>query len=342
MKKLLLLLFLGSATFAEAQVLQTEDFNGLTLGEVGTDITGVTAGQDNWLTFSSNGAAPTTATNAANSNFEIVATGFDGTNGLKIVGSDGNKGSRFMWKPDFTTLWDTRDAGNEIIEIEYDLFTGAASTSTAQYGVRLYGLDGATSRVLNGFIYNINTRELEGVAYLNNAGTFGTYLVNLAAAPGLILNENTWYRIGFAYDTSTGEMIWNPGTGSTGLPAANWTGPFALDEIDFVSGTPTTNTGVSEIVFDNLTVKATATEGLLGVTEIADATFGVTPNPARDFVTITTNDTLKSVELFDMNGRTVLVSEGVNQINVSDLASGIYMMKVTSDKGTATKKLIVE
>lgn len=347
MKKLLLLLSFASATFAEAQILQSENFNSLLNGDVGTDMTGVTAGQDNWFTFTSNGAAPTTGTNAANSNFQIVDNGFDGTIGLKIVSSNGNKGSRFMWKADFATLWGTRTPGNEIIEIEYDLFTGPTTTSTAQVGVRLYGLDGTTSRVLNGFVYNMGTKELEGVAYLNNAGTFGTYLVNLAAAPGLILTENTWYRIGFAYDTVTGETIWNPGTGSTGLPAANWAGPFLLDEIDFVSAAPTTNATESEIIFDNLTVKATATEALLGVAEIEDASFGVFPNPANDIVTITTNETLKSVELFDINGRMVksvdFKSNAVNnQVNVSDLSSGIYMMKIASDKGTVTKKLIIE
>lgn len=342
MKKLLLLLSLVSATVAEAQLLQSEDFNSLLNGDVGTDFTGVTAGQDNWFTFATNGADPTTATNAGNSNFQITDSGFEATNGLKIINSNGNKGSRFMWKADFATLWETRTAGNDIIEIEYDLFTGAATTSTAQVGVRLYGLDGTTSRVLNGFIYNMATREIEGVAYLNNAGTFGTYLINLAATPGLLLNENTWYRIGFSYDTATGETKWNPGTGSTGLPAANWTGPFPLDEVDFVSGTPATNSVESEIVFDNLTVRATATESLLGVETVTNATnLSVSPNPARDIVTITTNETLQSVEMYDVNGRIVKTSKS-NQINVSDLSSGIYMMKISSDKGTTTKKIVVE
>jgi len=345
MKKLLLLLTFVSATFADAQVLQSENFNSLLNGDVGTDMTGVTAGQDNWFTFTTNGAAPTTGTNAGNSNFQIVDNGFDGTIGLKIIGSNGNKGSRFMWKADFATLWGTRTVGNEIVEIEYDMFTGPATTSTAQYGVRLYGLEDTTSRVCNGFVYNAASRVLQGVAYLNNAGTYGTYLVNLAAAPGLTLNENTWYHIGFAYDTVTGALYWNTGAGTSGIAAANWAGPFLLDEVDFVCGTPTTppNTVESEVIFDNLTVKATATEGLLSTAEIvAEGILTVSPNPAKDIVTISTDALIASVELYDVNGRTVLVSKGSNQINVSDLSSGIYMMKVTSDKGTTTKKIVVE
>lgn len=347
MKKLLLLLALGSASLAGAQVLQSENFNNLLNGDVGTDITGVTPGQDGWLTFSSNGAAPTTGTNAGNDNFQITDNGFDGTLGLKIVSSNGNKGNRFMWKPDFAALWDTREAGNDIVQIEYDMFTGEASTSTAQVGVRLFGLDGATTRVLNGFIYNMATRELEGVAYLNNGGTFGTFLVNLAAGPGLLLPENTWVRIGFGYDTVTGEIFWNTGTGSTGLPAANWAGPFLVDEVDIISAVPTTNAAVSEITFDNLTVVASATDTLLGVSEVNTTNFEVFPNPARDFVTISVGeDTLQSVQLTDINGRIVKTvnfnNAADNQINVSDLSSGIYMMKISSDKGTTTKKLVVQ
>lgn len=348
MKKLLLALTLSSVFYAGAQTLQTENFNSLEYGEVGTDITGVTPGQDGWLTFSSNGTAPTTATNAGAGNFAIIDNGFENTSGLLIEGSNGNKGSRFMWKPDFATLWATRDTGNEIIEIEYDMYTGGATASKCQYGVRLYGIDGTTSRVLNGFVYNADTRILQGVAYLNNAGTYGTFLVNLAAAPGLILEADTWYRIGFAYDTTSGELFWNTGAGSSGINAANWAGSFPVDEVDFVSGTPTANAEVSSLVFDNLSVKATATEALLNTAEIAgiEAAFSVYPNPAKDVITVTSLDVLTSVEFFDINGRVVksVSSSQINDntINISDLSAGVYMIKLTSGKDTETKKLIVE
>ena len=46
----------------------------------------------------------------------------------------------------------------------------------------------------------------------------------------------------------------------------------------------------------------------------------------------------------DLNGRTIKTANFTNvidaQINISDLAQGVYMMKIVSDKGTATKKII--
>jgi hypothetical protein len=53
---------------------------------------------------------------------------------------------------------------------------------------------------------------------------------------------------------------------------------------------------------------------------------------------------VNGVTIADLNGRTVknVSFEGVAnaQVNVADLASGLYIMNVTSDKGMATKKFV--
>ena len=344
MKKLLLILFVTSSTFVGAQVLQSDNFDALTLGNVGTDFTGLTAGQGNWFTLANNGAAPTTTTNAGNSNFQIVASGASGQ-GVKIVGADGNKGSRFMFKNDLGTLWAARTPGNDIIEVEYDLYTGPASTSKDQYGLRLYGMDGASLRTLNGFVFNMDTKVLAGVAYLNNGGTFGTYLITLQTG-GLILTADTWVRIGFAYDSTTGETIWKTPTVYTGLPAANWAGPFVPTELDVISSTPSTNTAVSEVSFDRITSKATAIEDLLGVAEVnAVDSFSIYPNPVKDVVTISNNNLqINKIAIIDINGRTIknvtVDNQTETQVNISELNSGIYFLKVETNEGISTRKIV--
>ncbi|MGV9004398.1 T9SS type A sorting domain-containing protein [Flavobacterium sp.] len=356
MKKILLLACVLSISFVNAQVLQSDDFNTLTVGNVGTDITGATAGQGGWLTASSNGAAPTTSTNANNSNFQIIAEGNNTSNGLKIASANGDKGSRFMWKDGLSAAWATRDVGNDVIQVEYDLYTGT-TTGTAQVGVRLYGNDDsvtpAASRVLNGFVYSSNTGVLQGVAYLQNGATAGTYLITLGAAP-LVLDADIWYRIGFAYDTNTGETIWKVDgtTVYTGLPAANWAGPFIVDEVDVVSAIPVAsatipaNTGSSDLIIDNLVVRTDFEENLLNITQVVTgASFSVYPNPAKDVLNIsnTMNVVVNNVTLTDLNGR-VVKSQKVNaidaQISISDLATGVYMMNVNTDQGSVTKKII--
>ena len=70
------------------------------------------------------------------------------------------------------------------------------------------------------------------------------------------------------------------------------------------------------------------------------------PNPANNLVNIANGENMmvNKVTVTDLNGRTVKNVSFDNvanvQVNVSDLASGLYLMNITSDKGTATKKFV--
>ncbi len=352
MKKLLLSLSFVALSFSmNAQVLQSENFNTLTIGNVGTDITGATDGQGGWRTFSTNGTAPTTTTNAGNANYQIVVNGNVTTNGLRIEGPNGDKGGQFMWKEGFAASWATRTSGNNNVEVQYDFFTGPVTTSTAQVGMRLYGADGTNSRTLNGYVYNMNTRVLQGVAYLNNAGTLGTYLVTLQTG-GVILDPNTWYTVAFGYNTTTGQPYWryNTTTTSGSVASAAWTGPFSPEEVDFVHVVPASNTLVAPVIFDNLFVRASATDSLLGTDEfatISEEVISVYPNPSKDVINVNSSiNSFNSISIVDLNGRVVknVNFDGVTeaQINISDLASGVYVMNVISEKETFSKKIVKE
>ena len=346
MKKLLLL-FLSSSTFMSAQVLLEENFNGLTVGDVSTEIAGTVPGQGQYLFFSSNGTAPTTSTNAAPSNAQIVTSG-NGSLGLQLLGPNGNKGSRFMWKDGFADLWAARTTANDIIELEVDINPGDGTT-TSRNTFGAYIFNSAGDRILAGFFVRAATRELFLVAYSTPTGNpVGNYNYSLAAAPGIQIPESTFSRIGISYNKTTGQItIKGPGIAAAGITLQSSSTGTDPAEIDFVSFSGNTtaipNTTDATMVMDNLVVRATATDTLLDVKNVtSEASFSVYPNPANDIVTITTSDNLQSIELFDVNGRTVSFTEGSSQINVSELSSGIYLMKVNTDKGSATKKIVVE
>lgn len=94
------------------------------------------------------------------------------------------------------------------------------------------------------------------------------------------------------------------------------------------------------LFIDQLTVAT----GVAGVDENAIANLSVYPNPANDVVNVTVDALVSNVAIVDLNGRTVksVKFDGVStaSVNVSDLASGVYMMTVSSDKGTTTKKIV--
>ncbi len=83
---------------------------------------------------------------------------------------------------------------------------------------------------------------------------------------------------------------------------------------------------------------------VLGTEEVTASNFAVYPNPANDVVNISANAGLNNVQIVDINGRTVKSAkfDGATQaqINISDLASGLYIMNIASDKGTTSQKIV--
>jgi hypothetical protein len=87
---------------------------------------------------------------------------------------------------------------------------------------------------------------------------------------------------------------------------------------------------------------------LLGTNSFSSNSFTVYPNPARDLISIEGSNgaNITSYKVADLNGRVVKSKESINataaQINISDLQSGVYMMTINSDNGSAVKKIIKE
>ncbi|MFT3795141.1 choice-of-anchor J domain-containing protein [Flavobacterium sp.] len=86
-------------------------------------------------------------------------------------------------------------------------------------------------------------------------------------------------------------------------------------------------------------------ERTLGTEDFFKRHFTIFPNPANEVLTIKNNDNtvFNSVLVTDVNGRTIKqfsnkVSE--MQINIADLASGVYCVKVISDQGSGTAKIV--
>jgi hypothetical protein len=65
----------------------------------------------------------------------------------------------------------------------------------------------------------------------------------------------------------------------------------------------------------------------------------VYPNPVKDVLTIDGNYT--SVDIYDVFGKLVLSSDAKQTINVSCLSSGVYMLNINTEKGTATQKITI-
>jgi hypothetical protein len=336
MKKILLSITLAlTFVISNAQVLINDNHNSLSVGNVGTDFTGVTPGQGNYYTGG-----------LANSEFTIASDVPTQGNVVNIIGSATATGTKFMWK-NVTSAWAGRTSGNNVLNLEFDVFTGATTTSKNTARVYIYSSDG--SACLGGLSLNFETKAISGIAYYDNAGTLNNYLFNLGASNAVLnLTASTWVRLGISYNTTTREVIWKgPGfyTGLTGATPA--TGTNTPREIDYLHTAGTLNTVSVTSKFDNILANANAIENLLGSSDLnlAAFKFSVSPNPANDFISVSNTDNIlvNGISITDLNGRVVKQNSYTNvsdiQVNVSDLASGMYMMNITSDKGSVTKKI---
>ncbi|WP_298239168.1 T9SS type A sorting domain-containing protein [uncultured Algibacter sp.] len=80
----------------------------------------------------------------------------------------------------------------------------------------------------------------------------------------------------------------------------------------------------------------------LGLTESEIYSFLIYPNPASKHLNIKYQKALKKVEIYNMLGKRVLLTNKYNKIDLSQLQSGIYLIKAFSEEKILTKKIIVK
>ncbi|GEP50582.1 hypothetical protein FNO01nite_12540 [Flavobacterium noncentrifugens] len=76
-----------------------------------------------------------------------------------------------------------------------------------------------------------------------------------------------------------------------------------------------------------------------------DYSIRIHPNPAKDFVKIQSKNMIKTIDLFDVQGRilqTSVENKKETSIDLSQQSNGIYFLKITSEKGSKIEKIIKE
>ena len=82
-----------------------------------------------------------------------------------------------------------------------------------------------------------------------------------------------------------------------------------------------------------------------GVRETYSFVVSVNPNPTTSRVTVEANVVNSEVAVFDLYGRQVMSAtllEGRVELDLSGIATGVYVARISSDNGVATVRLIKE
>lgn len=309
MKKTLLLsgLLLGSLFTVNAQITSFESSEGFTLGTI--------VGQNGWGTN-----IPATVTNGPQMQVSTdYATG-GGTNSLKIGGNTAST---------YHTLGGVFSPVNvvngPIVTLSMDVyFTNVGTTASDN---QIIPQSPSQAKVAA----RVNFNYLGNIMILN--GPAGGTLAYVDSGADFVAGQ--WYNFKIVLNTT----------------ASNIT--YYLNNALIYTGQIYGATNVEQLVLftDNYSGSAyydniQTVSGVLGVEDQVASKFSVYPNPTSGLVTISNdnNSTLQSVSITDLNGRNVkslkLNGETTSQINISDLAAGVYMMNISSDQGSITRKIV--
>ena len=185
--------------------------------------------------------------------------------------------------------------------------------------------------------------------WIRKNGTQYQYGLGTAAAPtdwsATLFNENQTQYLVLGYDFTNNilSLYINPTIGGSAAPSVSVTPAAAYTSIggfllrqDTASTTPT-------MIVDELTI-ATTTNFTLGVKQNTISGLSVYPNPVTNGVFNITTDANaeRTVTVFDVLGKQVLnVTTSETSINVSSLNAGVYLVQITEEGKTATKKLVI-
>ncbi len=223
----------------------------------------------------------------------------------------------------------------------------AVNTAIGDYSISLGGTTGTSVTGLPARIYFRlgSAANTFNIGVLNNSG--GTVAPSYVATD-FPINTTVFVVVKYEIGTNFASLFINP-TLDTMEPAAtitNGTGTSVTTEIASLALREGSNTG--NVQFDAIRVAdnwAYVTTSVLGRTEFdAIAGLQIYPNPAKTFLNVTsTNFEEKEVEIYNVLGKVVLSSKVINsQVNVSNLAAGLYVVKVTEAGKTSSRKLVIE
>ena len=197
--------------------------------------------------------------------------------------------------------------------------------------------NGGTTYTLSGLTFR-HQRSGTGVRTYAVRSSVDGYTTNLPASVSPANAElavqagNIFYRVLDA--TTTGQ---NGSTITLGGSFANLTGPVTFR----FYGWNSEGTGGTQSI-DDVAISGNVTT--LGVAENNISGLKVYPNPAKSNLFVTSdNFEAKQVEIYNVLGKMVLSTTVTNApVNVSALSSGVYMVKVTEEGKTATRKIVIE
>ena len=331
---------------ATSQVLYSESFDNLTLGNLGTDPTGVVPGQGGWLT---------TMHQNANSSHVIITT--EPNRGKVLTATSGmppEQHNIVIFKNGLNTLIDQRTYGNDVIKLEVDFYTGTQHSFNNPGMHHSFGLSEHSTNLVR-YSYNpayggISGQYKDQLKYVSlkkngsiNDPSFLPYNSWITFVVYLdYTNRKIYFETPYFNNVAVGDFLKN----STSANLIEDFKPTSFVYGFSSSGLTSTNEMVNKLDNIKITALNAVPPHILSAKSVLAQNFNLYPNPATNMVHITNTENMlvNQIEVYDTTGK-LITTESYNneteiQLNVEHLASGTYMLHLQTNEGTAVKKLV--
>lgn len=335
------LLLICVCNLTNAQSLIDEDFDNYITGNLSNDLSGSVPGQGNWITQVQIGGNF--------SDFQIKSDKAKG-NILQIStpltpSTQTNNSAKFAWKDLPGGGWQNRNAGHDILRVEFEFYTG----NSRGMGIEAYHRNitsTANGTIIAGFQYETETGRFRGMTRLIIQGVPDLKFILLGPnQTDLYLKPDTWVKVYYQIDYANDLVYFQ-------IPSENISGSIptvSLQNDDpaqiYFAGYMLQGNMEVPVQYDNYKVSAVKSASL-STAEISKVDFMVYPNPVTDIININNgeNVAVEKIDMYDMNSRLIITKNFDHQSNVQlDISSatpGMYILQIKTDKGTVSRTII--
>ena len=226
-------------------------------------------------------------------------------------------------------------------------------TNTFAIGDGMSGLVGQASEFggVMQFVPTVNPAVVAGTTITPQVVTIATLLTNWDDYESQVVQINDAFFTDaggtFAEDT---DYLLNDSSSLQGGSSMVFRTAFDATEVDYIGATiPNGNNNMNVIVSEFSSAAQVTARSLNELTLTVDnfeaSEFNVYPNPTTSgYVNITSsNNNNMSVAIYDILGKRVINTNVINnRVNVASLNPGIYMLQISQNGSSITKKLVVK
>lgn len=224
--------------------------------------------------------------------------------------------SSFNYAVDKEDMWVykiSKDGLTTLLDTSYD--SSPENDGITDLHIKPFGED----IVFGGYTYSFGQLDGYGDMFINKFTSNWYYLINYHFGD---VGKDAIYAMDYTNDDGViaiGEMQLGS-TGGTNMVLLKIN--YAWDWIDVLN----------DVEYENIT---------LTIEDESHIEFNVYPTPIQDFLTIESPYQIESIEVIDMNGKSCYSEElPDNKINLSDLDTGIYILKISTSDFISTVKII--